>query len=347
MLAKPPTCLEGRKMSRQGMTLQRHLLELQRKHPHDVGELAPVLLQVACVAKILSREIRHAALVGRLGFSDKRNPTGDAQKKLDIFGHETVVEVFAGTGLMAAIVSEEREEAQQVAGGSDAKYILCVDPLDGSSNTDTNGPVGTIFGVYRRITTGQRETVYNLLRKGSEQVAAGYVLYGPSTVLVYTCGDGVNGFTLDDDLGEFLLSHDNIRCPVRGHYFSANFGHYREWHRRIQPFIAYLTDHDPATHRPYSLRYTGALVADVHRSLLEGGLYFYPSDAEHQAGKLRLLYECAPLAFVVEQAGGRASTGTRRILDIQAQSIHQRVPLVIGSTEDVALYERFFTGGQA
>jgi fructose-1,6-bisphosphatase I len=334
-------------MSRQGMTLQRHLLELQHKHPHTVGELAPVLLQVASVAKILSREIRLAALVGRLGFSGERNPTGDAQKKLDIFGHEMVVEAFADTGLVSAIVSEERDAVQQVAGGSDAMYILCVDPLDGSSNTDINGPVGTIFGVYRRVSTGSHAIEPDLFRKGSEQVAAGYVLYGPSTVLVYTCGDGVDGFTLDDELDEFLLSHDNIRCPARGHYYSANLGHYREWHPNIQRFIEYLTAHDRTTHRPYSLRYTGALVADVHRSLLEGGLYFYPPDAEHQAGKLRLLYECAPLAFVVEQAGGRASTGTQRILDIQAQSIHQHVPLVIGSAEDVTLYERFLTDGHA
>jgi fructose-1,6-bisphosphatase I len=171
-------------------------------------------------------------------------------------------------------------------------------------------------------------------------------MYGPSTVLVYTCGDGVNGFTLDHDLGEFLLSHENICCPARGHYYSANLGHYHEWPPNIQQFIEYVTDHDPATHRPYSLRYTGALVADVHRSLLEGGLYFYPSDGEHKDGKLRLLYECAPLAFVVEQAGGRASTGMQRILDIQAESIHQRVPLVIGGAGDVALYEKFWADGR-
>jgi len=332
-------------MSAKGTTLSRHILEWQQRHPHAVGELSMLLTQVAFAAKVLSREMRRAALVGTLGLVGEKNPTGDVQKKLDVLGNETVVEAFAESGLVAAIVSEELDEAKHMAGGSDARYVLCVDPLDGSSNTDINGPVGTIFGIYRRITIGAHETLRDLLRKGSEQVAAGYVMYGPSTILVYTCGDGVNGFTLDHDLGEFLLSHDNIRCPARGHYYSANLGHYHEWHPNIQQFIEYLTVHDPATHRPYSLRYTGALVADVHRSLLEGGLYFYPPDAEHKEGKLRYLYECAPLGLVVEQAGGRASTGTQRILDLQAESIHQRVPLVIGSSEDVALYETFVRDG--
>ncbi|MBI3328921.1 MAG: class 1 fructose-bisphosphatase [Nitrospinae bacterium] len=332
-------------MSTQGITLQRHVLELQHTHPHLVGEVLTVLTQVAFAAKIISREMRRAALVGKLGLVGEKNPTGDAQKKLDVFGNETIVGAFAETGLVAAIVSEELDEAKHIVGGRDAKYVLCVDPLDGSSNTDINGPVGTIFGIYRRVTTGPHETARDLLRKGSEQVAAGYAMYGPSTILVYTCGDGVTGFTLDLDLGEFLLSHENIRCPPQGHYYSANLGHYHEWHPNIQQFVEYVTGHDPATHRPYSLRYTGALVADVHRSLLEGGLYFYPPDMEHKEGKLRYLYECAPLALVVEQAGGQASTGTQRILDMRAESIHQRVPLVLGSTEDVARYETFVRDG--
>lgn len=336
-------------MSTKGMTLNRCVLEQQEKRPYgreERQELSMLLSQLGFAAKILAREMRRAALVGKLGLVGEKNPTGDAQKKLDVFGNETVVEAFAASGLVAAIVSEELDEAKHMPGASDARYVLCVDPLDGSSNTDINGPVGTIFGIYRRVTSGPHETMQDLLRKGSEQVAAGYVLYGPSTVLVYTCGDGINGFTLDHDLGEFLLSHEHISCPRRGRYYSANLGHAHEWHPNIQQFIDYLADHDPTTRRPYSLRYTGALVADVHRCLLEGGLYFYPPDAEHKEGKLRLLYECAPLAFVVEQAGGRASTGTQRILDIQAESIHQRAPLVIGSAEDVALYEKFLADGR-
>jgi fructose-1,6-bisphosphatase I len=274
------------------------------------------------------------------------NPTGDAQKKLDVLGNTTVMEALAETGFVAAVVSEELPEAMPVSSGSAARYVVCVDPLDGSSNTDINGPVGTIFGIRQCGTAGQFATAADVLGRGSEQVAAGYVMYGPATVFVYTCGAGVNGFTWDDERGEFVLTHPDIRCPRQGHYYSANLGHYHEWHPHIQRFIDYLTEHDPLTHRPFSLRYTGALVADVHRSLLEGGLYFYPADAEHQQGKLRLLYECAPLGFVVEQAGGRASSGTAQILDIQAETIHQRLPLVIGSAQDVALYEQFLANGR-
>jgi fructose-1,6-bisphosphatase I len=304
------------------VTLYQHCLEQQRRSRHAVEELAVLLAPMAQAAKILAREIRRAALVGGLGLVGERNPTGDAQKKLDVLGNITVTEAFAGTGLVAAIVSEEMAEPLSMAGGEDAEYVLCTDPLDGSSNIDINGPVGTIFGFYQRHTTGQGKSAPNRLGSESQQVAAGYVMYGPSTILVYTSGNGVNGFTLDEERGEFLLSHANLRCPGQGHYYSGNLGHYHEWPPNIQRFIDYLTEHDPATHRPYSLRYTGALVADVHRSLLEGELYFYPADAEHQDGKLRLLYECASLAFVVEQAGGCASTGRLRILDIQAATIH-------------------------
>jgi fructose-1,6-bisphosphatase I len=334
-------------MSTQAKTLARHILEEQQLHAEAAGELSILLEQVAFAAKILSREMRRAALVGLLGLIGDKNATGDSQKRLDVFGNTTVVEAFVETGLVAAIVSEELEETEHVAGRGDARYVICIDPLDGSSNTDINGSVGTIFGIYRRLTSGPQDSLEDVLRKGSDQVAAGYVMYGPSTVLVYTSGHGVNGFTLDHDIGEFLLSHPNIRCPARGHTFSANLGHLNEWHPNIRKFIQYLSEVDPASHRPYSLRYTGALIADVHRGLLEGGFYCYPGDAGHPNGKLRLLYECAPLAYVVEQAGGRASTGTQRILDVQAESIHQRLPLVIGGAVDVAQYEQFLAEGSA
>ncbi|MGQ0793532.1 MAG: class 1 fructose-bisphosphatase [Deltaproteobacteria bacterium] len=328
-------------MSAKAVSLSRFILSYEHGHREDAAELAVLLNQVAYAGKILAREMRRAALVGRLGLSGEKNVTGDSQKKLDIFGNETVVEAFAETGLVAAIVSEELDEPKRVSGGREAKYVLCVDPLDGSSNTDINGAVGTIFGIYRRITSGDQETTEDLLRRGSEQVAAGYVMYGPSAALVYTAGSGVNGFTLDHDIGDFLLSHENIQCPAHGHYYSGNLGNYHDWHPGVQKFIEYLTQRDAATRRPYSLRYAGALVADFHRSLLEGGIYIYPPDTKHKDGKLRLLYECAPLAFLAEQAGGRATTGTERILDIKAESIHQRVPLIIGSAEEVELYERF------
>jgi fructose-1,6-bisphosphatase I len=329
-------------MSVRAKTLDRHIREEEREHPGATGELSILLEQLAYAAKILSREMRRAALVGQLGLVGDTNATGDAQKKLDLFGNKTVVDAFVGTGLVAAIVSEELEETQHAASGSHACYVLCIDPLDGSSNTDINGIVGTIFGIYRRVTSDPRASLEDVLRQGSEQVAAGYVMYGPSTLLVYTSGRGVNGFTLDHDIGEFLLSHPDIRCPARGRTYSVNLGHLQEWHPGIRKLIRHLGEADAATHRPYSLRYTGALVADVHRCLIEGGFYCYPADAAHPNGKLRLLYECAPLAFVVEHAGGRASTGTERILDLQAHSIHQRVPFVIGSPEDVSLYERFY-----
>lgn len=326
-------------------TLSKHILEETQKRPEFTRELSTLLTQIAFAAKILSREISRAALMGKLGLVGEKNPTGDAQKKLDLLSNEIVIDVFANSGLVAAIVSEELEEVKCIECETDAQHVLCVDPLDGSSNTDVNATVGTIFGIYRRKSGARQETAEDFLRKGSNQVAAGYVMYGTSTVLVYTIGHSVYGFTLDHDLGEFILSHDNIRCPVRGQTYSANLARYHEWHPNIQKFINYLAERDPATHRPYSLRYTGALVADLHRCLIEGGLYFYPADAEHRDGKLRLLYECAPLAFVVEQAGGRASTGMQRTLEIQAESIHQRVPLVIGSAEDVTLYEKFLSDG--
>ena len=326
-------------------TLGRHILEEGQKYAEFAGQLSTLLAQIAFASKILSREIGRAALVGKLGLVGEKNPTGDAQKKLDIFCNETLIEAFTNTNTVGAIASEELEEIECVAGTTNAEYVLCTDPLDGSSNTDINGAVGTIFGIYRRKIGSHQEPEEEFFRKGSEQVAAGYVMYGTSTVLVYTIGHGVHGFTLDRDLGEFFLSHDNIRCPVRGRTYSANLARYQEWDPNIRKFIDYLAERDPATHRPYSLRYTGALVADLHRCLIEGGLYFYSADAEHKDGKLRLLYECAPLAFVIEQAGGRASTGMQRILEIQAESIHQRVPLVIGSAEDVVLYEKFLSKG--
>ncbi len=327
-----------------GLTLSRHILQQQAQNPEMRGELSTLLAQTGFVAKILAREMRRAALVGQLGLVGDRNPTGDAQKKLDVFANETVIEAFGETGLVAAIVSEELEEVKHVSCGDDARYILCTDPLDGSSNTDINGALGTIFGIYRRDSAGTRATIGEVLRKGAEMVAACYILYSTSTVLVYSAGRGTNGFTLDHDLGEFLLSHENIRCPVRGNSFSANLGHLGEWPRNVHAFVNYLITPDAATRRPYSLRYSGALVADVHRCLLEGGLYFYPPDRGHKDGKLRLVYECGPLAYLVREAGGHASDGTQGILEIQPESIHQRVPLIIGSAEDVTLYESFASG---
>lgn len=328
-------------MTSRGVTLDRHIIEEEQRHPAVAGELSELLVQLGFAAKILAREIGRAALVGKLGLVGEKNATGDSQKKLDVFANDTVVEAFAQTGLVAGIVSEELDEVKEISCEGKARYILCTDPLDGSSNTDINGALGTIFGLYRRSRTCACDVRGEILGRTAEQVAAGYVMYGTSTVLVYACGHGVSGFTLDRELGEFLLSHEDIRCPERGHTYSANVARAGEWDPGIRKFIEYITQSDRASGRPYSLRYTGALVADVHRSLVEGGTYFYPADPGHPEGKLRLLYECAPLASLVEAAGGRASTGRQRILEVPAQSVHQRVPLVIGSADDVALYQSF------
>jgi len=328
----------------QGITLSGHILEQEEKYPELRGELSRVLAQVGFVTKVLTRELRRAALVGKLGLAGDRNATGDAQKKLDVFANETFVQAFAEDGLVAAILSEELEEVKLISCRDHARYILCTDPLDGSSNTDVNGSLGTIFGMYRRERTGSCANVEEVLRRGSEMAAAGYVLYSSSTMLVYTCGHGVNGFTLDHDIGEFLLTHENIRCPVRGKSFAANVGRMHEWDPKLKAFVEYVISPDLPTGRPYSLRYSGALVGDLHRCLVEGGIYFYPADRTHKEGKLRLVYECAPLAYVVEQAGGQATTGTQRVLELQPASIHQRVPVAIGSSEVVALYEAFAKG---
>ncbi|MEL6779316.1 MAG: class 1 fructose-bisphosphatase [Cyanobacteria bacterium J06597_16] len=325
-------------MSNQTITLNRHLWQQQRQEKHPI-ELSILLTQMGFAAKVLTREISRAALVGRLGLVGEKNATGDAQKKLDVFSNEVVVDAFSDTGLVAAIASEELDQVQLIECGSDAQYILCTDPLDGSSNTDSSSAVGTIFGIYRRSTTGNCGTEADALQPGNKLVAAGYVLYGTSTVLVYTTGDRVDGFTLDPTLGEFLLSHENIRCPQDGKLYSANLSYYQSWEPQVKAFVDHLGE--KTTKPTYSLRYSGALVADVHRCLLEGGVYFYPGTTDKPDGKLRLLYENAPLAFVVEQAGGLASSGHQRILDMPVASIHQRSPLVIGSPALVDLYLSF------
>jgi fructose-1,6-bisphosphatase I len=324
-------------------TLKQHLRQHLGHGPRELSDLVTLLDQVAETGIALSREIARAALSGETGLAGKVNVTGDSQKRLDILSNDMVVEGFSETGLVAAIISEEMAEAKPVDSAPDAPYILGIDPLDGSSNTDINSVLGTIFGIYKRRESGQHAV--ETIPRGADLAAAGYVMYGPGTVLVYSTGEGVHGFTLDNDRGEFLLTHEAIRCPARGHYYSANLGNHKSWHPNLNKYLDYLTDKDTETRRPYSLRYSGALAADMHRSLLEGGLYFYPADAKSPEGKLRYLYECAPLAFVIEHAGGRASTGTERILDVIPGSIHQRVPFVIGSAEDVKLYETFLSKG--
>lgn len=326
------------------ITLQRHILQSQQRHPRATGELSVLLTQLAYAGKILAHAIRRAPLMGRLGAAGGTNVQGEVTKKLDVFGNETIADAFETSELVAAVVSEEDDEPRQMACGPGAKYILCIDPLDGSSNSDINGVVGTIFGIYKPATDDGRGADVTRLRTGRDQVAAGYIMYGPSTAFAYTTGDGLHGFTLDEDIGEFVLTHPAIRCPDEGPYYSANLANMPAWPSNARHYVEYLTDSTQAAHG-YSLRYAGALVADVHRTVLEGGIYLYPCDRRHPEGKLRLLYECAPLAFVVEQAGGTASTGRARVLDVPIHSIHQRVPLAIGSRVAVATFDEFMRSG--
>ncbi len=331
-------------MSPDLITLERFLREEEATRLEPEPDLSALLRHTASAAIGVERGIRRAALVGLLGLAGEENPSGDAQKKLDVLANDLFVEAISGPALVAGIISEEIEEVRRVPGGDDAPYLLGTDPLDGSSNTDINGVVASIFGFYRRRRSGPCGSVSEELGGGMDLAAAGYVMYGPSTVLVYSRGAGVNGFTLESDRGEFVLSHREMRCPERGSIYSANLGRYNGWHPNIRRFADWLVEQDKPTKRPYTLRYVGALVADFHRSLIQGGLFFYPGDDKNRDGKLRLLYECAPMAFLAEQSGGAASTGWERVLDVRPRTPHQRVPLVIGSRREVELYERFLAG---
>ncbi len=326
-----------------GITLTRFIIERQAQHPGATGEFSTLLSQIATAAKVIANEMRRAGLVDILGLTGEINVQGEAVRKLDEFANSVFLSVMEYSQLVCEIVSEEMEEAVRLSQSCRGrKYSLFLDPLDGSSNIDINGTVGTIFTIHRRRDEMMDETPEeDLLQRGSAQIAAGYVMYGPSTILVYTTGEGVHGFTLDPGIGEFILSHENIRMPVRGKTYAINVGNRSTWFSWTHRFIEYLSEMDATTGRPYSLRYVGSLVADFHRTLLQGGVYIYPDDERNPDGKLRLLYECAPLAFVAEQAGGRASTGTQRVLDIRPTQLHQRSPLIIGSAGDVALAERF------
>jgi len=335
-------------MSRIGITLNRHIMEQQREFPKATGDFTGLLSQIALAAKIISREVNKAGLVNILGFTGEHNVQGEAVKKLDVFAHETMVEALGYCGHVCVMASEEAAEPITLpANATRGHYAVLFDPLDGSSNTEACITIGTIFSMHRKRSAGTDGTLEDLLQPGKHQVAAGYVTYGSSTMLVYTTGRGVHGYTLDPSVGEFLLSHEHIRMPARGNTYSVNEGNYQYWHPEIQRYIDYIHEKDPATKRPYSTRYVGSLVADFHRTLLYGGIFLYPADTKDPktpTGKLRLLYEAAPLALIAREAGGRASTGSEDILDVQPSKLHQRVPLVIGSREEVALAEEFFQG---
>ncbi len=332
-------------MATSHLTLSNYLFSEQQES--SGGNLGTLLLQISRAATVVSRELNRAALVGKLGYTGETNVQGERVKTLDLWSNEVFVEALRETQLVCTMVSEEMEEPLHVERHCGAgSYVICFDPVDGSSNLDINGIVGTIFSVRRRGQTGDH-VAKDVLQKGNEQLAAGYVMYGPSTIFVYTTGGDVRGFTLDQTLGDYLLSHPSIRIPLRGKTYSINCGNYRRWTPEMRRAVDYLGEVDKATGRPYTLRYVGSMVADVHRTLLEGGLFMYPGEAgggKAASGKLRLLYEVAPMSYIVEQAGGRASTGIERVLDIAPSAYHQRVPLIIGSDQDVALVEAFLRG---
>jgi len=327
------------------VTLSAHVVSQQALLPpeHAPG-VATIVGRIGRVAAVIAQEMAHAALRDRLGYVGGVNASGDEVKKLDVWSHDTLLAGLRATGACAAFVSEESPEPIEIpeAGGRRG-LVVCCDPVDGSSNLDVNGAVGTIFAL--RPSGGSTPAAPAALGPGTDQIAAGYVMYGPATAFVYTVGHGTHGFSLNPETGEFLLTHPDIRTPRRGKTYGINEGNFNSWHPGQRAFVEHLRTPDKATRRPYSLRYSGAMVADVHRTLLDGGLFMYPADCSDPARpkpKLRLLYEVAPMAFLVEQAGGRASTGTGRVLELVAKEYHQRAAVILGSADDVATAEEFY-----
>ena len=324
-------------------TLGQFIIEKQADHPFAKGELSRLLRDIGIAAKIVNREVNKAGLMDILGQAGSTNIQGENQQKLDIYANEQFISALKSGGECCIVASEENEEIVMLDTdvSLDAKYIVAIDPLDGSSNIDVNVSVGTIFSIYRRQSTEGRATLEDVLQRGVKQVAAGYIIYGTSTMLVYTTGKGVNGFTLDPSIGEFCLSHPEMQIPKTGHIYSINEGYYVHFPQGVKSYIKYCQVEDEATHRPYSSRYVGSMIADLHRSMIKGGIFIYPVTAATPGGKLRLVYECNPMSFIIEQAGGRATDGKTRILELEVTSLHQRTPIFIGSEQMLLKAEDF------
>lgn len=322
-------------------TLGQFIIEKQLDFPYAKGELSRLLRDIGIASKIVNREVNKAGLVDILGDAGSTNIQGEEQKKLDMYANEQFISALTSGGECCIVATEEEDEFVPIDSpvSKNAKYIVCIDPLDGSSNIDVNVAVGTIFSIYRRKSVDGNATLADVLQKGTDQVAAGYVIYGSSTMLVYTTGKGVNGFTLDPSIGEFCLSHPNMKIPEDGIIYSINEGNYVHFPDGVKKYLKYAQVEDLATGRPYTSRYIGSMVADIHRNLIKGGIYIYPTTAASPNGKLRLLYECNPMAFIIEQAGGVASDGFNRILDIVPTELHQRTSIFIGSPKMVKLAE--------
>lgn len=319
-------------------TLGQFIIERQKDFPYAKGELSRLLAAIRLAAKIVNREVNKAGLVDITGAVGTENVQGEQQQKLDVYADEQFARSIELRGEVCGMASEEQESFVVFDNdiSNNASYVIMIDPLDGSSNIDVNVTVGTIFSIYKRVTpVGKPVTIDDFLQPGTKQVAAGYVVYGSSTMLVFTTGHGVNGFTLDPSIGTFHLSHPNLRFPEDGKIYSINEGNYIKFPDGIKQYIKYCQQVDASPKHPYTARYIGSLVADFHRNLLKGGIYIYPQTASAPKGKLRLLYECNPLAFLAEVAGGKATTGFKRILDIQPTELHQRVPFIVGSPKMV------------
>ena len=316
-------------------TLGQFIIEKQADFSYAKGELSRLLRDIGIAAKIVNREVNKAGLVDILGDAGSVNIQGEDQKILDLFANTQFISALTSGGECCIVATEEEDEFVPIDSpvSKNAKYIVCIDPLDGSSNIDVNVAVGTIFSIYRRKSTEGMATLEDVLQKGTEQVAAGYVIYGSSTMLVYATRRGVNGFTLDQSIGEFTLSHPDMKCPPNGKLYSVNHGNFYKYEEGVKQYITTCQKKDATNGGPYTQRYIASMVADVHRNLIKGGIFMYPGTTDRPAGKLRLLYECNPFAFIAEVAGGKATDGKGRILDIVPEKLHQRTPFFVGSIE--------------
>jgi fructose-1,6-bisphosphatase I len=325
------------------VTIERHIVDQERQFPEATGAFSNILYEIALAAKLIAREVNKAGLVDILGAAGTTNVHGDEVKKLDLYANDVIFKAMDHGGMLCCMASEENEDILSIPEQfKTGNYALLFDPLDGSSNIDANVSVGTIFSLHRKISDHPRGCLEDLLQPGRDQIAAGYVVYGSSTMLVYTTGQGVYGFTLDPSIGEFLLSHPRICIPEPGQrIYSVNEANYARWSPGQRRLVDHLKGLDGSGSKVCSARYIGSLVADFHRNLLYGGIFMYPADAKNPNGKLRLLYEAAPLSFICEQAGGRGSDGTRDIRDVEVTSLHQRTPLYLGSKDMVELAEQF------
>ncbi|MGB0145627.1 MAG: class 1 fructose-bisphosphatase [Flavobacteriaceae bacterium] len=324
-------------------TLGEFIIENQSEFQYSSGELSRLINSIRLAAKVVNHEVNKAGLVDIIGEAGDTNIQGEDQQKLDVFANDAFINTLTNREIVCGIASEEEEDfitIQGRNGQNDNKYVVLIDPLDGSSNIDVNVSVGTIFSIFRRVTPpGTPVSLEDFLQPGHRQVAAGYIIYGTSTMIVYSTGHGVNGFTLNPALGTYYLSHPNLIFPKTGNIYSVNEGNYVHFPQGIKDYIKYCQEEEED--RPYTSRYIGSLVSDVHRNMIKGGIYIYPNTAKDPNGKLRLLYECNPMAFLIEQAGGKATDGFRRILDIQPTTLHQRTPFIGGSASMVEKAESF------